>query len=169
MAGQGSASAPEFEALLTALVLDSVTSAHSRRAYRTGLERFFGWALGARPELALGGRPHFSKATVGEYRSFLLDQGLSSASVNLRLAPVRRLAREMADNGMLAPEVAAAIGRVPGVARHGTRLGNWLTRDQANDLLNAPDPRTPSASATAPSSPSWSAVACVAPSWSPYL
>ncbi len=28
---------------LIALVLDGVTSEHSRRSYRTGLERFFGW------------------------------------------------------------------------------------------------------------------------------
>ena len=48
----------------------------------------------------------------------------------------------MADNGFLAPETAAAIARVPGVARHGTRVGNWLTREQANELLNAPDPGT---------------------------
>ena len=46
----------------------------------------------------------------------------------------------MADNGLLDPAVAAAVGRVTGVARHGTRLGNWLTKEQANDLLNAPNP-----------------------------
>ena len=125
---------PASEARLIALVLDSVTSPHSRRSYRTGLERFFAWAI--------VGRAHFSKALVGAYRSHLLDQGLSSATINLRLAPVRRLAREMADNGLLSPEVAAAIERVPGVARQGVRLGNWLTKEQANELLNAPDPRT---------------------------
>ncbi len=84
----------------------------------------------------------FSKALVGEYRAQLLEHGLSAATVNLRLAPVRRLAREMADNGLLDPAVAAAVGRVTGVARHGTRLGNWLTKEQANDLLNAPNPKT---------------------------
>jgi integrase/recombinase XerD len=86
--------------------------------------------------------PPFSKAIVGESRTYLLELGLSSATVNLRLAPVRRLAREMADNGFLAPETAAAITRVLGAARHGARRGNWLTREQANDLLNASDPRT---------------------------
>lgn len=34
-----------------------------------------------------------------------------------------------------------AVGRVNGVARHGTRLGIWLTKEQANDLLNAPHPK----------------------------
>ena len=129
-------SAAEIEARLTALVLDTVSSPHSRRAYRTGLQRFFTWlrcsASGAT----------FSKALVGEYRTALLDAGVSPATLNLRLAPVRRLAREMAENGRLAPEIAAAIERVPGVTRRGTRVGNWLTKEQANDLLNAPDPRT---------------------------
>ncbi len=131
-AGQGTTS----EARLIALVLDGVTSAHSRRAYRTGLERFFSWFRASAPA------PLFSKAVVGAYRSALLEEGLSSASINLRLSPVRKLAREMADNGMLDVSVAAAIERVPGVERRGTRIGNWLTKDQANDLLNAPDPRS---------------------------
>ena len=71
-----------------------------------GLERFFTWVPGA--------RPHFSKTLVQEYRVSLLASGLSAATVNLRLAPVRRLAREMADNGLLDPAVAAAVGRVTG-------------------------------------------------------
>jgi integrase/recombinase XerD len=43
---------------------------------------------------------------------------------------------------MLDPATAAAIERVPGVERRGTRVGNWLMKDQANDLLHAPDPET---------------------------
>ena len=72
----------------------------------------------------------------------LLTQGLSPASINLRLSPVRRLAREMADNQYLDPAVVAAIEWVPGVERRGQRVGNWLTKEQANELLNAPDPGT---------------------------
>ena len=138
-AGQGGASGAETEARLLALVLNGITSEHSRRSYRTSLVRFFLWV---RTSGALGGPPNFSKAMVGEYRATLLEAGLSPATLNLRLAPVRRLAREMADNGLLDPATAAAIERVPGVTRRGTRLGNWLTKEQANDLLNAPDPQT---------------------------
>ncbi|MGI4831209.1 MAG: tyrosine-type recombinase/integrase [Janthinobacterium lividum] len=125
-----------FEARLLALVLNGVTSVHSRRSYRTSLLRFFTWIRTS------GSGPTFTKALVGEYRAALLEAGLSPATLNLRLAPVRRLAREMADNGLLDPAVAAAIERVPGVTHRGTRLGNWLTKEQANDLLNAPDPKT---------------------------
>lgn len=94
------------EARLISLVLDTVTSEHSRRSYRTGLVRFFTWIRTS------DSAPSFSKALVGEYRAHLLEQGLSAATVNLRLAPVRRLAREMADNGLLDSAVAAAVGRV---------------------------------------------------------
>ena len=124
------------EARLIALVLNSVTSEHSRRSYRTSLTQFFAWIRSS------GSAPAFTKALVGEYRSTLLTAGLSSATINLRLAPIRRLAREMADNQYLDPAVAAAVERTQGVTRRGVRLGNWLTREQANDLLNAPDPGT---------------------------
>jgi integrase/recombinase XerD len=126
----------KVEAELIRLVLDGVTSLHSRRSYRTGLEAFFAWVSSS------GAKPGFTKALVQQYRSTLLANGLSPSTINLRLSPVRKLAREMADNQMLEPSTAAAIERVPGVEKRGIRVGNWLMKDQANDLLNAPDPET---------------------------
>jgi len=128
------------QARLIALVLDGVTSEHSRRSYRTGLKAFFGWI---RVGVDVSGtEPAFTKALVQQYRSSLLGQGLSPSTVNLRLSPLRKLAREMADNGMLDLATAAAIERVPGVEKRGNRVGNWLMKEQANDLLNAPDSKT---------------------------
>ena len=131
-----SAGNPDSEARLIDLVLNGVTSIHSRRSYQTGLTALFGWIR------VSGAGPAFTKALVQQYRSALLAQGLSASTVNLRLSPIRKLAREMADNQLLDPAAAAAIERVPGVERRGTRVGNWLMKDQANDLLNAPDPQT---------------------------
>jgi site-specific recombinase XerD len=124
------------EAQLVDLVLNGVTSGHTRRSYRTGLKLFFAW-IGRSGEPAA-----FSKAFVQQYRAELIRQGLAASTINLRLAPVRKLARELSDNGALEPAVAAAIERVPGVQQLGSRAGNWLTRDQANDLLNAPSLNT---------------------------
>ena len=124
------------EAQLIALVLDGVTSEHSRRSYRTGLVAFFAWIGTA------GAAPAFTRALVQQYRAAQIAAGMSAATLNLRLSPVRKLAREMSDNGLLDPATAAAIKRVPGVERRGTRAGNWLVKDQANALLNAPDART---------------------------
>jgi len=129
-AGKGSA-----EAELTALVLDGVTSEHSKRAYAKGLALFFTWVKERGPRA-------FSKALVQEYRASLLGGNLAPATVNLRLSPLRKLAREMADNCLLPPELAAGIGRTRGIKQEGVRAGNWLLREQASDLLNAPDPAT---------------------------
>jgi integrase len=43
---------------------------------------------------------------------------------------------------LLAPELAAAIGRVKGAKRHGTRTGNLLTQSQAEQVLALPDRAT---------------------------
>jgi integrase len=62
--------------------------------------------------------------------------------VNVHLSAIRRLAAEAADNGLLAPELAAGIARVKGEKTAGVRTGTWLTREQAEQLLNFPDAST---------------------------
>jgi integrase len=46
---------------------------------------------------------------------------------------------EAADNGLIAPELAAGISRVKNAKSVGIRVGNWLSARQAQALLNAPD------------------------------
>ena len=65
---------------------------------------------------------------VAEYRAHLLGQGLSSATINLRLPRSGDSPRRWPTTGC--SPLNAATTRVPGVARLGTRLGRWLTRDQ---------------------------------------
>jgi site-specific recombinase XerD len=117
---------------LKSLVLDSLTSAHSRRAYGQALDHFHVWAAANSPE-------GFTKGTVQRYRLALEQEGLAPSSINIRLSAIRKLANEAADNGVFAPELAAAIGRVKGAKRHGTRTGNWLTLGQAEQMLALPD------------------------------
>src|SRR3954452_5686364 len=87
-------------------------------------------------------RPGFTKATVCSWRVSLEARGLGTVSINVRITAVRKLAVEAADNGLLAPELANGIARVKGVASKGIRLGNWLSVQQAQKLLNAPDATT---------------------------
>ena len=137
--GKGSAASalvPVSPAPLLKLVLDSLASPHSRRAYHRALGEFFDWY----PSNASG--EGFTRAVLGRYRSHLIDRGLSAASVNLALAALRKLAIEAASNDLLATETAVAILRVPGARRSGVRTGNWLTLEQARQLLAVPDPAT---------------------------
>lgn len=123
---------PDWEALI-ALVIDSVSSPHTKRAYEHAIRQFLTWYRAER-------RPPFSKAIVQAHKSNLEGRGLSSSAVNIRLSALRKLAVEAADNGLMAPELAAGIQRVKGAKRQGVRMGNWLTHKQAEDLINAPDP-----------------------------
>ena len=70
-------------------------------------------------------------------RSHLESLSLSAATINLRLSAIRRLADESAESGWLTPELAIGIRRVQGVKRLGRKSGNWLTRNQAQELVNA--------------------------------
>ena len=69
----------------------------------------------------------------------LEERHLAPATINLRLAAVRRLAYEAADSGLLSPELAAGIRRVKGAKNLGIRLGNWLTQEEARNLWQLPD------------------------------
>src|SRR5690348_15253638 len=104
---------------LKALALDSVTSTHSRRAYGTALDGFHVWYHAE-------SRPPVSKAVVNAYKAQLGAAGLSASTINVRLSAIRKLVSEAADNGLIAPDLAASIAKVRGARRHGVRIGNWL-------------------------------------------
>ena len=95
---------------------------------------FIAWYC-SEPRLAFG------RTVVLRYRYELEDRRLAPATINLRLAAVRRLAYEASDNGLLSPDLAASIRRVKGAKKLGVRLGNWLTCAQGRRLLDAPDTR----------------------------
>jgi integrase/recombinase XerD len=132
-------SLPPLDQIKT-LVLDGLSSPQSRRAYGRALDDFMSWYQQA-PSGTLRKEP-FSKALVQEYRRTLEEAGRAPSTINLRLAAIRKLAAEAADNGLLDADLAAGITRVKGVRQHGIRAGNWLTREQARELLNAPDAST---------------------------
>lgn len=115
-----------------ALVLNGLSSVHTRRAYEHALDAFHVWY---RPEE----HGPFSRAVVQGYRAELEGQKRAASTINVQLAALRRLAAEAADNGLLAPEVAAGIGKVPGVRQAGVQAGTWLTKDQTEQLLRLPD------------------------------
>ena len=98
----------------------SLASPGSRRAYQFAIEEFIARYC-SEP----------NRIVVVRYRMHLEARGLSAATINQRLAAVRRLAYEAADCGLLSPELAAGIRRVKGVKQLGQRSGNWLTLEQS--------------------------------------
>src|SRR6202161_212971 len=117
---------------LKALVLDSVSSSITKRVYNMALDEFYAWFQQA-------SRFGFTKATVSAWRVSLEERRLGSSSIIVRMSAIRNLPAEAADNGLLAPELAAGIARVKSAKTQGIRTGNWLSQRQAQALLSAPD------------------------------
>src|SRR5256884_5523754 len=113
-------------------VLHSLGAASSQESYGHAIDEFIGWYC-SEPRLA------FNRTVALRYRFFLEQKNLAPSTINVRLAAVRRLAYEASDSGLLSPELAAGIRRVKGAKRLGTRIGNWLTLDQARMLLQETD------------------------------
>src|SRR5215204_4529488 len=106
-----------------------------RRTYDHAIREFVAWYC-SEPRLA------FNRTVVLGYRIHLEQRKYAPATINLRLAAVRRIAYEAADAGLLSPELAAGIRRVKGVRRIGVRPGNWLTPAQGRRLLESATPST---------------------------
>ena len=116
------------------LVLDAVSSPETKRQYARSLADFTVWLNETREPL--------TRASVYAWRADLEARGLAASTVNVRLAAVRKLAKEAAANGFLDAETAAGIDQVEGVKQRGSSVGSWLSRAQAQNLIEAPTPNT---------------------------
>lgn len=114
------------------LVINGLNSPHSKRVYSTALFEFLAW-------YEEQNKPGLSKATVQAYKSYLSSKSLAPSTINLKLSAIRKLIVEISDNGLMDPLLAANLTRVKGVRTSGVRTGNWLSREEAQDLINAPD------------------------------
>jgi site-specific recombinase XerD len=116
---------------LREMVLNSVASEHSKRNYAKALDEVYALCEERKQPL--------SRALLMGYRAAMLEKRLSPSTVNVRLSAIRKLIGEAQRNGIIGAEEAANLAGVPNLSQKGTRLGNWLTRDQAKELLTVPD------------------------------
>src|SRR5271167_4384213 len=111
---------------LREMVLNSVASEHSKRNYAKPLDEVYALCEERKQPL--------SRALLMEYRAAMLEKRLSASTVNVRLSAIRKLIGEAQRNGIIGAEEAGNLTGVPNLSQKGTRLGNWLTRDQAKTL-----------------------------------
>jgi integrase len=115
----------------TALVdsaIASLSSPHTRRAYRKGIDEMFAFAE----------RRAVTPALLQEWRG-AMAKTLSSATVNARLTGARFLFEEGRRTGAIGEAQAAALLRVEGMPFLGSRMGNWLTVEQSKRILSVPN------------------------------
>ena len=125
-----SAGLVEAQQGLRKLVLDTLPSPHSRRNYARALDDLFAFSAGRL----------LTRNLLMEYRASI--ESLSASTINVRLSAIRKMVSEARANGMLSAEDAANLTGIPNIRQRGTRLGNWLTREQAKELLAVPDRST---------------------------
>ena len=118
------------------MVTDALDSEHSRRAYKRALDDFMRWQVDQ-------DYPELNRTSVMAYRANLLEDGKSPSAINQAMSAIRKLATEATDNGFLDPATASGIVKVKGIKQNGHRAGNWLTLDQAQELIRTPDISTP--------------------------
>lgn len=122
-----------FDQLRTT-VLNGVTAANSKRNYALALDELSAFCM--EREQAI------SRTVILEFRAALLDRELSPSTINVKLSAIRKLVDEAKRAGFIDAEEASQMSDVPNVAQRGTRLGNWLTKEQARELLAVPDRST---------------------------
>ncbi len=115
------------QARLRKLVLDAVPSPHTQRNYAKALDDLFAFCA-SRP---------LSRSLLMERRAGM--ESLSLSTINVRLSAVRKMVVEARRNNMIGSEEAASLTDIPNIRQKGIRLGNWLTREQAKELLAVPD------------------------------
>ena len=117
------------------IVLNGLHSPLSKRVYRMAIQNFLVYWVEQ-------GMPIPDKLFLQTYIFEKQDQGLSSSSLNLRLSAIKNFAREAADLNIWPYEVPTVFSRVKKIPTRGTRNGNWLTLEQAQKLIDAPNVKT---------------------------
>lgn len=101
------------------------------RKYAERLQHFAVW-------LRAYGQP-LDKRALGAYRRELASEGKAASTINGHLVAVRALLREAAEMDLISYEQAERMASIKSVSQKGERLGNWLSREDAQRLLDAPD------------------------------
>jgi len=112
---------------LKRMVIDGVAAANSKRNYAQALDHLFSFAAG---------RP-LSRELLLAWLAAMERQ--SPSTVNIRLSAMRKLIAEAKRGGMLSSDDADKLSDIPNIKQAGTRKGNWLTREQAKEILTVPD------------------------------
>jgi len=118
------------------LVIKGLTNDNTRRGYKQSITHFLNWWVSE-------GRPTFCKDLVLRYRLALSRGNLSISTINMRIIVLHKLAMESIDAGLMSAEVANGIIRIKGLRNAGNKCGNWLSIEQAERLINAPDINSP--------------------------
>ena len=108
-------------------VLNSLRSVSGQRTYDHAIREFVAWYC-SEPRLA------FNRTVVLRYRLHLEQRRYAPATINLRLAAIRRVAYEASDAGLLSADAPATLRTVRDQAMLALLVGCGLRRAELLDL-----------------------------------
>lgn len=114
------------------LMLTGVSNRHTHRSYERAVSDFIAWINASDLE-------SFSRVAVLKYLKYMTDKGASVSSVNQNLSAIKRLAHEATDNNMLDEVTMQSIHRVKKHKVRGKQVGTWLSKEQAQQMIDAPN------------------------------
>jgi site-specific recombinase XerD len=114
-------------------VLGRIENASTRGMYRKGLTDFLTW-WGEQGDLPL------DRTLVQAHVGHLVRSKYSSATINQRLAAIRKVAGDAAERSLLDLGTAAEVIRIGGIRRVPVWNKRSLDAEQTEALINAPEP-----------------------------
>ena len=126
---------PDNVDLLQGLTVAGLTSKKSKVSYGVEVKQFVTW-------FSETGASQLSPLALQGYKDYLIEQGYSASKINLALSALRRMIKQANMNGLIPYDRAVTLQSVEGVKAEGVRLGNWLTQEQAQQLLETPNTKT---------------------------
>jgi integrase/recombinase XerD len=114
-------------------MLSRINNANTRCMYRKGLTDFLTWWKSHRDI-------PFDRTLVQAYVSHLTESAYSPATINQRLAAIRKLIGEAAERHLLDFSISSRLIRIEGVRRRPVRRHRSLNAAQTEALINAPEP-----------------------------
>jgi site-specific recombinase XerD len=116
-------------------VIAGRSSVGTKKKYKERLKGFFIW-------LNTSNSTKLDEETLGKYKEHLAANHLSASTINGHLVAIRALVRKAADLDLIDERTAERIASVESVAEKGERAGNWLSKAEAQALLDACDTNT---------------------------
>lgn len=123
---------------LIRLATTGLTSPHTSRSYASAIARYLAY-LATTPDPTNITR-HSVQSYLDHCRS--LPRPLSASTLNLHLSAIRRLTSELVAHGAAPDSLHRSVSSIKSIPNRGVRAGNWLTKEEAQLLLDSTGPAT---------------------------
>lgn len=114
------------------MAIKGLDSPNTQRVYRADINDFLYW-------YSSSGLRGLNKAALSAFKEEMIQTGRGQTAINRALCAVRKFLREAADNNLITEQEAESAAKVKGISRPGASTGNWLTLQETQALIHAPN------------------------------